>query len=566
MSAPSGENVYDVIVIGGGINGTAVARDAALRGLRVALFEKNDFAYGASGNNSGMIHGGPRYLTDHPEVTEQSCRDSGYIQKIAANLLFRIPFLLCVPNDHLSPQAMLAAYDAFFSYYDEFQPLKAGKRHTMLRPEEVRALEPGIVGNIAGAVTFDEWGVDGARISVLNIVDAEAHGAAIFNHTEVVEIIGEKKADGSLSLANGVHARNRLTQQTITAHAKIIVNATGAWSPITSKLAKGASTELRPGKGIHVVYDRRMSNYAIACNAIDGRQIFLMPWGNISWIGTTDDDFYGDLDRIRSTTDEVRYLVQGVAQVFPSVRDGRIIGTTVGVRPTLYRYGPLEDQLSREHEIVDHAKEHQISGLYSMVGGKLASYRIFAEEMTDVLVKDLGRTERGTSHLVTLPGNDAIADAAAIAEKFKVPEPTARRLVYRHGTRSEKILERAESSPRDREVVCACEPVLACEVRHAIREEHACTLNDLSRRTRLGLGACGGMNCAHRAAQILGEERGDQNAHRNAPLLAAKFLTARYRNRVVALDGAQLAQEELLAASLAYGGHSPAQISEESEP
>ena len=145
---------------------------------------------------------------------------------------------------------------------------------------------------------------------------------------------------------------------------------------------------MRPGKGIHVVFDRRLTNYAIIGDAIDGRQIFLEPWQNMSVLGTTDDDFYGDLDDVRATSEEVRYLVQGVARVFPQIREARAIGTYAGVRPTLYAYGPNEDALSREHEIVDHAA-HGAPGLYSMIGGKLASYRLFAEEMTDVLAQRL---------------------------------------------------------------------------------------------------------------------------------------------------------------------------------
>ena len=136
----------------------------------------------------------------------------------------------------------------------------------------------------------------------------------------------------------------------------MVVNATGAWSPITAALASlsPARARVRPGKGIHVVLDRRLTNYAILAEAIDGRQIFLEPWQNMSVVGTTDDDYYGDLDDVRATSEEVRYLVQGVARVFPSVRKARAIGTYAGVRPTLYAYGPTEDALSREHEIVDH--------------------------------------------------------------------------------------------------------------------------------------------------------------------------------------------------------------------
>ena len=175
---------FDVAVIGGGVNGTGVARDLALRGLAVVLFERNDFAFGASGNSSGMIHGGVRYLETNPNVTEASCRDSGYIQQIAPHLLFRIPFLMPIA-DGKQGRIMLELIDAYFRAYDTYQPLKRGEPHGRARRGDLAQLEPGLVGKNAGGITFDEWGVDGARLCVLNALDAEEHGAKIHMHTTV---------------------------------------------------------------------------------------------------------------------------------------------------------------------------------------------------------------------------------------------------------------------------------------------------------------------------------------------------------------------------------------------
>ncbi|WP_053230770.1 glycerol-3-phosphate dehydrogenase/oxidase [Sandaracinus amylolyticus] len=548
---------FDVIVIGGGVNGTGVARDCALRGMKVALFEKHDWGFGASGNSSGMIHGGARYLTDTPDVTRQSCQDSGYIQRIAPHLVFRIPFLFPIPARGLASRVALAAVDAFFAFYDRYQPLKGGKPHNLLSDHEARALEPGLAGDLRGAITFDEWGIDGARLCLANVLDAEAHGATCRAHHEVISLLREDDR------VTGVIARDRETGARITATARRVVNSTGAWAPITASLASAPSSErakVRPGKGIHVVFDRRIGNYAIVCKAIDGRQIFSMPWQNLSWLGTTDDDYYGDLDHVRAATDEVRYLVEGVARVVPSVASARVIGTTAGVRPTLYEYGPSEDDLSREHAIVDHT-EDGASGLYSMIGGKLASYRIFAEEMTDRLARDLDVRAPGRTHELPLPGGEAPVDAHALAESLKLPEPAARRLAYRHGARVTAIAARLTRDRDERAVVCLCEPVIEAEVRHAVLVEGARDVSDVARRTRLGLGSCGGMRCAHRCAQIVAQERAlpPRTAHR----MAAEFLIDRYRTRVVALDGAQVRQEELAIARHVAAGMSPELLLEE---
>src|SRR5258706_8186110 len=173
---PSGRALdCDVIVIGGGVNGVGVARDASMRGLKVALFERNDIAFGASGNSSGMIPGGPRYLTDDPKVTMPSCLDSGHIQRIAPHLLFRVPFLIPIGPEG-TEQTRIELVDAFFEAYDFYQPLKHGKPHARLSPDELYRIEPGLFGGpgsragvgLAGGISFDEWGIDGSRLCVAN--------------------------------------------------------------------------------------------------------------------------------------------------------------------------------------------------------------------------------------------------------------------------------------------------------------------------------------------------------------------------------------------------------------
>ena len=178
---------FDVAVVGGGVNGSGVARDLALRGARVVLFERNDLAFGASGNSSGMIHGGVRYLSRAPHVTETSCRDSGYIQQIAPHLLFRMPFLMPLRGGARG-KVLFELVDAYFRAYDDYQPLKHGKPHCRLDASDLARLEPGIVGSFIGGITFDEWGIDGARLCVLNAIDAMEHNARIYVHTTVEAI------------------------------------------------------------------------------------------------------------------------------------------------------------------------------------------------------------------------------------------------------------------------------------------------------------------------------------------------------------------------------------------
>ena len=540
---PAGSDEFDVAIIGGGVNGTGVARDLALRGLKVVLFERHDLAFGASGNSSGMIHGGVRYLSSAPHVTETSCRDSGYIQQIAPHLLFRMPFLMPVKSSKQG-RVMFELIDAYFRAYDDYQPLKHGEPHCRLDPSELARLEPGLTGSIVGGITFDEWGIDGARLCVLNALDAQLHGGRIHTHTTVERV--SRAAERKYL----VEARDLTTQERVRVTARVLVNATGAWSPITAAVGglPQQRVRVRPGKGIHVVLDRRVANYGIVSETIDGRQIFVYPWQNVSIIGTTDDDYYGDLDDVRATSEEVRYLVQGVARIFPSIRGARAIGSYAGVRPTLYAYGPNEDALSREHEVVDHTADGA-PGVYSMIGGKLASYRIFAQELSDVVAqREFDSSTPCSTHRLPLPGGERLPDAVSLAAKHHVTPVAGRRLVYRHGAIAKRILERASRRPSEKDVVCPCEPVLEAEVRHVVREELARDVHDVARRTRLGLGACGGMRCAARCGQIVAEERGLSPGEGHA--MACAFVERQAKTRVVAMGPAQARQEALALAHL----------------
>ena len=425
---------FDVAIVGGGVNGTGVARDLALRGLRVVLFERNDLAFGASGNSSGMIHGGVRYLSSAPHVTESSCRDSGYIQHIAPHLLFRMPFLMPIKSG-VKGRVAIELIDAYFRAYDDYQPLKRGEPHCRLDASDLHRLEPGLVGSLVGGITFDEWGIDGARLCTLNALDAIEHGGRVHVHTSVEAIL---RAPGEAREGRYVvEARDLVTQERVRVRAQVVVNATGAWSPVTASLGglPQARARVRPGKGIHVVLDRRLTNYGILSEAIDGRQIFLEPWQNVSILGTTDDDYYGDLDDVRATSEEVRYLVQGVARVFPSVRTARAIGTYAGVRPTLYAYGRNEDALSREHEVVDHAHDGA-PGVYSMIGGKLASYRMFSQDLSDrVATREFDVGTPCATHTRPLPGGERVPDAMQLAEANGLTPVAARRQARHHAGR-----------------------------------------------------------------------------------------------------------------------------------
>ena len=531
---------YDVLVIGGGVNGAGVFRDAALRGLHCALVEKDDFAAGASGHSSGMIHGGARYLGEQPKVTKLSCADSGRIQRIAPHLLFRIPFLFAVPATKRFARGLLLGLDGFFEAYDRYQPLKHGLPHERLTAEEARRLEPGLAEDVVGAVVFDEWGIDGHRLCWLNARAGIAAGGECFTHVRVESL--EPRGGGAPGW--NVRGRSTLDGSAWSSTARAVLSAAGAWGPGVAGLG-GARLRLRPSKGIHLVLDRRVTNYSITASALDGRSIFLEPWQNVTILGTTDDDYFGDVDDVPVLQDEVEYLLSSMETVYPSIRQCRFIDAWVGVRPTLYRYGPYEDDLPREHEVFDHGVRDGRPGLFSLAGGKLASYRQMAEDATDVLARHLGVSAGCRTADGVLPGGDAPADEAALVRSRRLPRQVVRRLAYRHGSLAAEVLAPVEERPTWRRSICRCEPVTEAEVRYAVRRELARTLSDVMHRTRLGTGPCGGLRCALPAALVLAEELGRDATWAREE--ARRFLEQRYRSRRPVVDGDQFRMEAVLA-------------------
>ncbi|MCB9506198.1 MAG: glycerol-3-phosphate dehydrogenase/oxidase [Myxococcales bacterium] len=552
MTLGARDNPYDLVVIGGGINGAAIARDATLRGLRVALFEMRDFSTGATWASSGMIHGGLRYLSKDPEVTRLACLDSGFIQKIAPHLIFRIPFIMpWLAEGGLTAKVVFELAEVYFDAYDRYQPLKRGKQHCRLTPAETRAVEPGIRGDVLGALTMDEWGIDAQRLTVVNAVDAAERGAAMHTYWRVERLLRE--SNGTVC---GIHAVDRLSGERRDVFAKVVFNACGPWAARFAAANGIESVRIRPGKGVHLVFAGRVTNYAVIFTAIDGRQVFICPHQNVTLLGTTDDDYYGDLEQMPILEDEVQYLLEAGERMFPGIARHPLIGTTVGARPTLYEYGPNEDELSRSHRVFDHARDGA-SGCFSMAGGKLASYRVMAEEATDLVCAHLGHAAPCTTATTALPGGDEHDTTVEAFASVGVDAVTATRILYRHGSRAEQIRQLMRDEPRTRAVVDPLEPVTEAELRHCIRTEHVRTLDDLKRRCRLGLGADGGARAAGRAAQILCEELGLSDA--DAAPQARAFLQARWEDRRGVVREGGLAREavsqasQLLAARLDVG-------------
>jgi len=517
-----------VCVIGGGVTGAGIARDLSLRGLSVLLLEKGDWGAGTTGGSSWMIHGGPRYLEFDWDTTRLSTQDAGYIVSIARNLVYRVVFIIPVlPHDRNNIERMETAMEV----YDRFQPLKKAHPHTRLTAAEARQAEPGLTPELIGAVTMEEWGVDPHRLVYANVEDAVAHGARAMNHTKVVDLI----RDGGKVIGVRYQAPDGTMSE---ARARVVVNATGPWSPEVGGMA-GVRVKLRAAKGIHIVYPHRISNFSISAESIDGRDLLMVSHAGFTLVGTTDDDFYGDLDSVDVLQDEVEYLLQAFERVFPSIRSYRPVRTTAAVRPTLYKWRRYEDELSRRYEVIDHEAQG-VEGFVTIAGGKLSMYRLMAEETSDTVCRKLGHQAKCTTATTPLPGNESdMEPAAELARRCGIPALAAVKLQSRHGSSAEKVLDGAPAG----RIVCRCEPLTEAELAYAARREQVRTLADAFRRVGLAAGPCAGSACVMRAAEVIGRELGWSASQRFDAV--REYVRGAWLGRAPVLGRSGWAQEEL---------------------
>ena len=525
MSAPS---AHDVCVIGGGVTGAGIARDLSLRGLSVLLLEKGDWGGGTTGSSSWMIHGGPRYLEFDWETTRLSTQDAGHIVTIARNMVYRLVFLVpALPHDKNNIERV----ETFMEVYDRFQPLKKALPHVRLTAEEARRVEPGLSADVIGAVTVEEWGVDPHRLVFANVQDAMAHGARALNHTRVVDLL----RDGGKVIGVRYRGSDGATSE---ARAKVVVNAAGPWVPEISRMA-GADVQLRPAKGIHIVYPHRISNFSIIAESVDGRDVLMVSHAGFTLLGTTDDDFYGDLDSVDVLEDEVDYLLQAFERVFPAIRAYRPVRTTTGVRPTLFKWRRYEDELSRRYEVIDHSPEGA-EGFVTIAGGKLSMYRLMAEQTSDLVCRKLGHQAPCVTATRPLPGNESeLEPAAELARRSGISALAAMKLQSRQGSNAAAVVKDARSG----RMVCRCEPITEGELVHAARHEQVRTLVDAFRRVGLAAGPCAGAACVLRAASIVGDELGWSASQRFDA--AREFIRGAWLGRAPVLGHSGWAEEEL---------------------
>jgi glycerol-3-phosphate dehydrogenase len=509
--------VFDVAVIGGGITGAGIALDAVSRGLSVALIEKRDFASGASSRSTKLIHGGLRYLRNFEfRLVRESLRERATLSRIAPHLAeplaFVIPLYDATKPSPLGRNSLKLRLGLWL--YDRLAGRENIAPHRRLSKEETLELAPMLSPDgLTGALLYYDAVTDDARLVIEVVKTAARAGSVIANYAEAV---GFMKEDGHI---RSIRVVDRLAGGELHIRARVFINASGVWSDEVARFLNGRQTSiLRPSKGIHIVVPaRRLRNQAAVLIPSIGEQrfLFVVPWHGQTMIGTTDADYRGDLDDPPVEQAEIDRVLRSASLAFPaadlSAED--VVGAFAGLRPLVATGGKSTAELSRKDEIIEDP-----SGLISIIGGKLTTYRLMAERATDLAASRLEKIEgvarkrahRCLTEEIELAGGRVPRDVfekelAWIVSELNISEETVRHLAHTYAGNYRRVLDIARGDDDLKTPLARDLPQIAAEAVYAARHEMAVTAEDfLFRRTRIGLIAREvGRSCTEQVAELL---------------------------------------------------------------
>jgi glycerol-3-phosphate dehydrogenase len=506
---------FEVVVIGGGITGAGVALDAASRGYSVALLERGDYAEGTSSRSSKMVHGGLRYLQNLDlGLVREALLERQLMVQLAPHLVYPTPFLVPAFPDERRQRGLGIG----LNMYDVMATTRVGRsrremrsskeadadyywspdRHRMIDRDEVLEMVPALgPRDPKNAYLFYDCQTDDVRLTLTVLGEAERFGAVMLNGAEVVEVLGRN------GRADGVAFVEASSGERVEVGADNVINATGVFADRIRPeevVEEEDVPRISPSRGTHVLIDReKLSTGSAACilPAGEGRAIFALPWYGRTLVGTTDNDFEGDIDHPRPGEEDVEYLLDAANEFFGiSLGAGDLVGAYAGVRPLIATGDPKKSvDISRKAELYETS-----SGMLTITGGKLTTWRRMAKQTVDRLVEREGR--EAACHTAEIPlGMEARPEDLEAPQG--VGEEALAQLAFRYGHAARKVLALACEQPKLAQPIVPGRPDLLAEAVIAVRYEQARSVADvLLRRTRLGLLAAPQLRDAASAREV----------------------------------------------------------------
>lgn len=491
LSSLEGE-VFDTLVIGGGITGSGIARDLATRGLKTILFEKDDFAAGTSSKSGKLIHGGLRYLSHgHFKLVYESCRERfNLMNYVASHLIKPIPFLMTFNAQSKYPRWFVALGLALYEILALFRNVKLFR---FVSTKKLKDLEPSLVKpNLKGCLLYYDCMSLDFRLTIDTIKSAKEFGAKLFNYCEI------EKIHLSQTTINKVEVRDKITNHSFQIHAKTIINASGAWGDeIIFRAGQDEKFHLKITKGIHLIFRNNLNlRHALAFSSLkDRRDIYVVPWQNYCLLGTTDTFYEKDKDHIDITSEDIDYLLESFNQLIPSAKLDRskIISAYAGIRPLIGSdKNKKESQLPRDYSI-----KLNPMGLISITGGKLTTYRDMAKNVVDKTLKNFfpNHNFKSCQTLSPISGGQKL-----IEYKWQdhIPQEIRQHLTSYYGSNFVIILQYADNQSTKLQTITNTSPHIWAEIDYAIHHEFTLHLLDLMQRRLTfywfsednGLGVC----------------------------------------------------------------------------
>jgi glycerol-3-phosphate dehydrogenase len=503
--------LFDAIVIGGGMAGAGIARDLAQRGLSAILVEKTDFAAGTTSRSSKLIHGGLRYLELFDfQLVRESLRERERLARLAPQLVRPLPFLMPVYKG--GPRSLVKVRLGL-RLYDLLTPGKRTPRYGTMSPARAQALEPTLrpEGLLGAGYYFDDLLLSPERLCLENVLSARRAGAHGLNYAQAEEF--SRRPDGGWT----VRVRDLVGGDVAELHGRVLVNATGPW---VDRIRARAGIEdrgeriLRTTKGAHVLLPR-ITERAVYLATEDDRLVFVIPWREFSLVGTTDTDYAESPDRVWATKADVQYLLDAARRLLadPRITEANVAYAYAGVRPLTFdgASGRRASAVSRQHRVVAEGPDGRF---LSVTGTKLTCFRSLAEQVGASIARLLGRGGPSDTARIALDGEDEEAGALEVRAMLDVTEAVrssglereqVEMLVTTYGRRARAVLDAARRLPGGTERLCKNAPEIAAQLNWAVESELAVSLQDfLLRRTGIGTGPCLGLDCAPVIAQRMG--------------------------------------------------------------